>query len=102
MKPITKRNIQTRYGFTVDEVRYEHSPRSSRKFTLNATYPDGRKLRVWVWKREDVHTAIGKAIASEVYGIHARAKWRREGLPVSTNCEHINLWDAWAQKAGEQ
>jgi len=111
MKPATYRQIEARYGFTIDEIRPEHYPRSWKKFTLKASYADGRRLMVYVWKRVDVHTAIADAIELEIHCARCRAAHRQGlGNHIEVECSfcppnyepdpQIKLWDAWAAKEG--
>jgi hypothetical protein len=111
MKPSTYRQIEARYGFTIDEIRPEHYPRSWKKFTLKASYSDGRRLLVYVWKRLDVHTAIANAIKIEIYCARCRAA-HREGRKNDIEAESAlrayedgftddtKFWDTWAAKGG--
>jgi hypothetical protein len=105
MKPATYRQIEARYGFTIDEIRPEHYPRSWKKFTLKASYADGRRLMVFVWKRLDVHTAIQLAISQETLHAAYRLRYLIEnieaGKELFPQSESLRAWNAHYLKNGE-
>lgn len=100
MKRRTYRNIEARYGFKIDEIQLDSCRGSMKKFVLKATYPDGRKLWVNVWKRTDVHKAIADTLEQERRFSGYRADYRSwahaNGESAHDYCEQAGLWDAWA------
>lgn len=105
MKPKTHRNIEARYGFKIDEIRPETHKRSWKKFVLKATYPDERRLIVYVWRRTDVHVAIARAIELELTCAAHRLRHLvvsiENGYPLDAPCDSLRAWNTHYLRSGK-